>query len=115
MGRYVTAWDSNDPAAVAGLFTDDADSLHYPWAVPAHGTDAIVERWLSSADEPGDHRFSWQEIGVDGDRHFVQGRTAYADGRTYENLWIVDLDDDGRARRFTEWYMESSKPVGPNA
>ena len=105
MERYIAAWDSNDPAAIAGLFSDEADYRSYPWAVPVHGPEEIVDRWLSDADQPGDHRFSWREIGVDGDRHFVQAHTAYADGRTYENLWIVDLDADGRAREFTEWYM----------
>jgi hypothetical protein len=27
-------------------------------------------------------------------------------GRLYDNIWFVELDADGRARRFTEWYMK---------
>lgn len=116
MDGYVTAWDSNRTEDVASLFTESADYRSYPWAEPARGRDAIVALWLASADEPGDHAFDWHVVGRDGDRHFVQGRTVYTDGRTYENLWIVDLAADGRASAFTEWYMESaSKPVGPHA
>ena len=113
---YQVAWDSNDPVDVAALFTDDSEYRSYPWAAPAEGVAAIVARWSSAADQPGDHRFSWSLLGVDGVRHFVQGRTVYTDGRTYENLWIIDLTDEGRAASFTEWYMESaSKPLGPGA
>jgi ketosteroid isomerase-like protein len=114
MDGYTTAWDSNDADDIGALFTDDAVYRSYPWAEPARGRAAIVRLWLDGADEPGDHRFAWHELGRDGDRRFVQGRTEYTDGRTYENLWIIDLDADGRARSFTEWYMESaSKALGP--
>lgn len=113
---YLAAWDSNDPAAIAALFTDDAEYYSYPWAEPAVGTEAIVALWLEGADQPGDHAFSWHLLAVAGDLHIVQGRTVYADGRTYENLWLVRLEPDGRARSFTEWYMESaSKALGPHA
>lgn len=116
LAGYIAAWDSNDPAAIGALFTDDASYRFYPWAEPAVGRDAIVARWLSGADSPGDHDFTWHPIGSDGPTRFVQGRTVYTDGRTYENLWIIDLHEDGRASAFTEWYMESaSKALGPNA
>jgi hypothetical protein len=116
MAGYLVAWDSNDANDIGALFTADAEYRTSPWATPAEGIDAIVALWLGDADEPGDHRFSWSPIGVDGARHFVQGRTVYADGRTYENLWIVDLAADGRASSFTEWYMESeSKALDPGA
>ncbi|GAA2752610.1 nuclear transport factor 2 family protein [Amnibacterium kyonggiense] len=116
MAGYVSAWESNDPDAIAALFSEDATYRFYPWADPAVGSAAIVARWLDGADAPDDHAFSWSLIGSDGGRRFVQGRTVYTDGRTYENLWIVDLREDGRATAFTEWYMESaSKALGPHA
>jgi hypothetical protein len=37
----------------------------------------------------------------------VQGTTRYLSSpRTYSNLWVVRLADDGRAREFTEWWMK---------
>ena len=55
----------------------------------------------------GDWRFEWSLLGSDGDLAFVQGRTTYLDDRpSYENLWVVRLDADGRASGFTEWFME---------
>lgn len=116
LAAYVRAWGTNSAEDVGALFTDDAEYRAYPWSPPVRGRDGIVAWWLSAADAPDDHRFSSTPIGRDGSRHFVQGRTVYDDGRTYENLWIVDLKEDGRASAFTEWYMESeSTALGPNA
>ena len=39
----------------------------------------------------------------------VQGETGYPNER-YSNLWVIRLDDEGRAREFTEWWMDQSKP-----
>jgi hypothetical protein len=116
MAGYVEAWESNDPGAIAALFTADAEYRSYPWAAPAVGQEAIVALWLAGADRPGDHRFAWRPVGGDQELQVVQGHTEYLDGRVYENLWLVRLTPDGRARSFTEWYMESaSKPLGPRA
>ena len=107
---YVRAWRSNEPEAIGALFTDDASYLASPSGDAAVGRDAIVSWWIEHADGPDDATFSYEVIGVDGARAFVQGVTTYRAGgeqpeRTYDNLWVIDLADDGRARSFTEWYI----------
>lgn len=40
---------------------------------------------------------------------FFQGRTVYADGDriiTWETRWAIDLEPDGSAASFTEWWMQ---------
>jgi ketosteroid isomerase-like protein len=106
---YERAWRSNDRDEIAALFAEDARYLASPSSEAVVGRDAIVEWWLANADAPDDARFSYEVIGVDGRRGFVQGVTVYrasADQpeRTYDNLWVIDLADDGRARSYTEWY-----------
>jgi SnoaL-like domain len=107
---YTRAWDSNVPDDVMTLFTADAEYRFAPSEEPAVGHDAIVTRWLDDADAPGDHTFHWHLLALDGDLAVIQGRTEYARGTSYDNLWILDLAPDGRARAFTEWYMT---PPGP--
>ena len=107
---YVRAWASNDPEEIGSLFADDAEYRTAPDAQPRVGRDAIVGGWLEDRDEPGEATFTFDVVGVDGGRGFVQGVTSYRandehPARTYDNLWVVDLDDDGRARSFTEWFM----------
>ncbi len=75
LGAYLAVWDSNEPSAIARLFTETAEYRSYPWAEAAVGRDAIVALWLSGADAAGDHRFSWTEVGVTSDEMSVSVHT----------------------------------------
>ena len=33
----------------------------------------------------------------------------YPADKLYDNLWVIRLAPDGRATRFTEWYMERDR------
>lgn len=110
VGRYITAWDSNEPADVRALFAPDAEYRWNPWDDPVVGADAITAAWLDHRDEPGDAVFTWETVAVDGDVAVVRGRTDYAataddPAVQYANLWLVRFDGQGRARSFTEWWM----------
>lgn len=102
---YVAAWQSNDPAEIGALFTDDARYLTSPDSEPRVGRDAIVAGWLQDLDEPGSWSFDWHIVHEDDGFVAVQGRTDYPAERDYLNLWIIRLADDGRATEYTEWYM----------
>ncbi|MGH2710766.1 MAG: YybH family protein [Actinomycetota bacterium] len=103
--RYIDAWESNDPEAIGKLFTDDARYYTAPYRPPWSGRQGIVDGWLDRKDEPGEWRFSFEVLGIDGDLGFVKGVTTYDDG-DYSNLWVIHLADDGLASEFTEWWME---------
>ena len=45
--RYRMAWGSNDPAAIAVLFTEDAVYFTEPYHPPWRGHAEIVEGWLA--------------------------------------------------------------------
>lgn len=105
--RYRRAWETNDPADIASLFTDDARYFTEPFREPWEGSEAIVAGWLAQRDEPGDATFRFEILAVAGEIAFVRGWTSYAaPPREYSNLWVVRLDGDGQAREFTEWWME---------
>lgn len=111
---YVRAWESNDPAAIGALFTEDARYFTEPHAAPWEGREAIVRAWLENKDEPGDHTFRWEPMAVDGDLGFVRGWTNYTDPPTaYGNLWVVRLDADGRASEFVEWWVRVREHTPP--
>lgn len=105
---YVAAWESNDPAEIGALFTDDARYFTSPDSEPRVGRDAIVAGWLEDLDDPGSWAFDWRIVHEDHDFVVIQGRTVYPAERDYLNLWIVRLADDGRATEYTEWYMARS-------
>jgi ketosteroid isomerase-like protein len=105
VAQYVAAWESNDPEQIGALFSDDAVYLTAPDAEPRRGRGQIVAGWLEDRDEPGTWSFDWKILHEDDGFVVVQGRTEYPAEKDYLNLWIIQLDADGRATEYTEWYM----------
>ena len=107
---YVRAWGSNDPDDIAAIFTEDAVYEFSPDDPDAlRGREAIIAGWLDSKDEPDEWTFDWEVLVETDDMVVVQGRTDYPASKLYDNLWVVRLGSDGRASRFTEWYMERDR------
>lgn len=113
VGRYTTAWDSNDPRDIRAAFTQDVEYRFTPHRDPVHGHEALIAAWLDGRDGPGDHAFAWEVEAIDGATAVIRGRTEYLAGvqagAVYDNLWIVRLTADGRASAFTEWWMEQPR------
>jgi len=103
---YRDAWESNDPPTIANLFALDGIYRIEPWWIQT-GPEQIVAGWLEHADKPGDTSFHWWHVARDGDLWIVEARTRYHNlDKDYANLWLIELDDEGRARAFTEWWKQ---------
>jgi ketosteroid isomerase-like protein len=74
---YVRAWDSNDPADIRALFTQDAAYFSEPYSRSWRGQDEIVRQWLDPKDEPGQARFSWHPLAVTSEVAIIQAEVAY--------------------------------------
>jgi hypothetical protein len=105
MAAYLKAWTSNDADDIRALFTPDARYHPAPHVRAEIGHDRIVAWWQASRDEPGQWRFTWEPVAVTEQTAVVRGVTGYADGRSYNNLWVIEFAPDGRANGYTEWYM----------
>lgn len=107
---YRTAWESNQPDDIRAVFTEDAVYRGTPHdADPWVGHPAIVAGWLENQDPPGSTSFEWHTVAIEGDVAVIQCVTGYPDGPKtgiYDNLWVVLLAPDGRAREFTDWFIE---------
>jgi ketosteroid isomerase-like protein len=106
LDAYVEAWRTYDQQAIGALFTEDADYAYTPVGEPVHGRDAIVEDWLKDRDEPGSWQASYRPLVVEEDRAVAVGRTTYADGKMFENLYVLRFAGDGRCTELTEWYWQ---------
>ena len=126
LDRYVEAWKSFDPDAIAALFSEDAEYRYQPWGEPTVGRDEIVRDWLNPGgsadrrDQPGTWWASYEPWAVEGDRAVVIGETAYfqdasqaVEERRYWNSWLIEFDAAGRCRSFVEYYMQRRKPAAP--
>ena len=105
--RYMKAWNSNDPADIADLFTPHARYLTEPYATPWVGQMEIVDRWIERKDAPGDTTFDYEILAATPAVGIVKGRTYYkSTGQVYANLWEIRLGHADRCREFVEWWME---------
>jgi hypothetical protein len=109
---YAWAWETYDPDAVAALFSEDATYSYYPFDEPVRGRLAIVASWLDDKDPAGTYEADYKPVAVDGNLGVAQGRSRYFKDaskaelvREYDNIFLIEFDDDGRCRSFREWYM----------
>ncbi|THG32327.1 nuclear transport factor 2 family protein [Naasia lichenicola] len=104
---YEKAWTSNEPEDIRALFAPGAEYRFEPFSEPEVDIDAIIASWLDHRDEPGTWTFDSEVIAIEGDLGVVEGRTVYGRlGTAYRNLWLIRLDDGGRATMFTEYYAK---------
>ncbi|GGF35486.1 nuclear transport factor 2 family protein [Subtercola lobariae] len=107
INRYETAWETNEPDDIRALFTPDATYRTEPYAAPWTAHDEIVAGWVAIKDLPGDAVFAWHPLAVTPDVATIEAVTDYPrEHRTFNNLWVIRLAEDGRASDFTEWYMQ---------
>lgn len=116
LDRYIEAWREPDRGSIGGLFAEHAEYRYHPFDEPLVGRDAIVASWLENPDEPGSWEARYEPFAVDGSRAVATGVTRYFEregqpSRVYDNAFLMDFDEDGRCRSFTEWFRTRPAPA----
>ena len=130
LDAYVAAWRSYDADEIGALFSEDVSYRYYPYAEPVVGREAVVASWLgqsddaeaddaesasstaSSRDAPGTYEASYAPVAVDGDVVVATGTSTYYDEpggavtQVFDNCFVLQFDDAGRCRAFTEYYTK---------
>jgi ketosteroid isomerase-like protein len=116
---YARAWETYDSKDVEVLFSEDAEYRYHPADDPVRGREEIVRAWVapegneSGRDESGTYRGEYKPYAVDGHRAVAVGTSTYwkdasrqAVDRVYYNNWLLEFDEEGRCRSFTEYWMQ---------
>lgn len=108
--RYVEAWQANDRDLIADLFSDEVSYRYHPYDEPVVGRDKLVDSWLESPDDPDSWEAEYWPYALEGDRLVAIGKSRYNatdqhPARTYYNAFLIEFDDKGRCREFTEYYL----------
>jgi hypothetical protein len=111
LDRYVAAWKSYDRAAIADLWSEDAQYRYHPEDEPVVGRDTIVSEWLDNQDPAGRFDAQYEVLAIDGDNHVARGWSRYftEQGELEDEFWNIYLcrfDEDGRCSEFTEWWIQ---------
>ena len=113
LDRYVEAWKTYDPDAIASLWSEDAEYRYHPQDEPVRGRDAIVENWLEEKDDPGTYDAKYEVLAIDGDTHVAQGWSRYftepggAANDEYHNIYVIRFNDRGEATSFIEYWIQN--------
>jgi SnoaL-like domain len=110
VAAYRQAWESNSPSDIATVFSESACYHPSPSEPPWVGIDEIVAGWLEHQDVAGTTSFEWFLVAAEGDTAVIRGVSTYPT-TVYDNLWIVRFDADGRAREFTEFWVDRNAPT----
>jgi len=79
---YIGAWESNEPALIGALFTEDARYLTAPYRFPWVGREAIVAGWLERQDIPATNIL----------RLRCWAFATTSPPSAYAHLWVIRLD-----------------------
>jgi hypothetical protein len=110
---YERLWRTPGTDTLTDLFTTDATYKTSPWAEPIVGLPALAEFWESHRDGPDESfTMSSEVVAVDGPTAVVRVSVEYGgSGDRWLDLWIIELDDDGRCTAFEEWPIAPDRPA----
>lgn len=110
--EYEVAWRTPGAHLVKSLFAEGARYLQSPYAEPLTGIAAISEMWEAEREGGPDEVFTLESEVVAVEGHAAVVRVFYGDPirQEYTDLWVIELDDDGRCMFFEEWPFWPNKP-----
>ena len=104
---YVKAWTTCDPKDISALFAKDAESHEWPYVTAWLGRQQIIDGWRERAQwQEGGWTFDWSLLAVSGDTFAIKGTGVYTKLGTFDNLWVVTLNDQHRCIVFRMWNNE---------
>ena len=107
--RYRHAWETFDGDAWVDLFAEEAEYHEDPFEPPLVGHNALRAYLLEAAD-------AQDQLEMTVERHWVVGPTVLAAWHAsfvqrsdrarvrIAGFMTLEIDDDGRVRRFREWW-----------
>jgi len=115
---YERAWRTAGTDSLAELFAPDATYVTAPYDEPHRGLRAIADLWEAEREGP-DEAFTIKSeiVAVEGDTGVARIDVAYGDpdGQEWRDIWIVSLDEHGRAVAFEEWpFSPEDDDAGPS-
>lgn len=104
--RYERSWRSAGTDHLGELFAADATYSAGPFQPLLRGLEKIAGLWEEEREGP-DEVFTMESeiVACEGALGVARIDVAYGDpvDERYRDIWIIELDSDGRCRHFEEW------------
>ncbi len=106
ISAYEAAWRTEGTRTLRELSTADATYRAAPFDDPLVGLDAIAQFWEDEREGPDEgFTLNFEIVAARRDTAVARLEAVYIGPpkRTYRDLWIITLTDDGRCSAFEEW------------
>lgn len=105
---YLAAARTDDPELIKALFAQDALYFDGPFAEAWHGHDEIIKNWTEQSDKPYEVEVDYRVVAVESSTAVAEVEYRYVapEAQTYRNMWLIELDEAGRARLFKDYWIE---------
>jgi ketosteroid isomerase-like protein len=113
LADYEAAWRAPGTGGLTGIFTGDARYLHSPYEEPVVGLDSISRMWDEDREDPVEvFTLATEILAVDGPTAIVRAEVRYGNPvrQEYRDLWIMQIQDDGRCSWSGEWPYWPGRP-----
>ncbi len=109
LDAYGRAWETRDAEAAADLFAEDATYRVSPFEEPMRARSAILEYWSNVARSQEQIRFGSEILAVNEGIGVARWWASFvripSKARVeLDGIFVVALDEDGRAKAFREWW-----------
>jgi len=116
MDAYTVAFNAQDSAAAARLFTANGTYQWGPFGETLVGPDAIRRAWdeHQNPDEVAEMTYEVLAVAPDvGVARWIASHTNEREGRRfrYDGVFVVTLTDEGLCDSFREWWDSREEPL----
>jgi hypothetical protein len=112
LAAYRRAWKTDAREDIAALFSDGVRYFTAPYREPLRGIDEVASYWVGEKESGIPWTFEPRVLARERDLYVVEVLVRYPEGesaglgaREYRDIWLVTLAEDGRARKFVEYFM----------
>lgn len=104
MDLYEEIWRTESTDRLKEIFTEDATYKPGPYEPTIEGLDDLAVFWKDRIDPGEQFAMEHEIVALEGDVAVVRVHVDYSKPKEeWKDLWIVQLDDDGRCFSFEEW------------
>jgi ketosteroid isomerase-like protein len=113
--RYGDAWEREDPAAAAGLFTEDCQYFETPFSPPACGREGVLRYWSAVPEGQTEVSFRFRLLALQSSTaiaHWSASFTRRTSGSrvALDGVFVLDFDERGLCRTLCEWWHREESP-----
>jgi len=109
MDAYTVAFNAQDSASAAKLFTEDGTYQWGPFGETLVGPDAIRRAWDEHQDQEEVAEMTYEVLALAPDvgvARWIASHTNEREGRRfrYDGVFVITLTEDGLCDSFREWW-----------